>query len=269
MTLLAIYWDVDPTLFELGPLTIRWYGLLFALAFLCGYYVMAYFLKKEGQPKDWMDSIVLYMMLGTILGARLGHVFFYDWEYYRHNLIEIPQLWKGGLASHGAAIGIIIALWLYSKFVTKKSVLWALDRIVVTVALAGLFIRTGNLMNHEIVGQPTDLPWAFIFTGHPTFAAPDMLPRHPAQLYEALAYTLIFVLLFFLYDRKGAGKKEGLLFGLFLITAFTARFFIEFVKADQVAFEATMALNMGQWLSIPFVLTGVFFVWRAMGKGKE
>lgn len=259
--LLFITWNVDPTLIELGPLTIRWYGVLFALAFLCGYYIMQWVLKREQLPVQWMDSLLLYMMVGTIAGARLGHVFFYDWASYRQNPIEILMIWHGGLASHGAAIGIILALWLWSRKVSKKSILWILDRIVITVALAGVFIRTGNLMNHEIVGSVTDVPWAFLFTR----AGYDLLvPRHPAQLYEALSYLLIFMALLFLYVKRNAGARQGLLFGLFLILTFAARFVIEFFKEVQVAFEEDMTLVMGQWLSIPFVLIGVFFLVRAL-----
>jgi phosphatidylglycerol:prolipoprotein diacylglycerol transferase len=154
-SLLYIVWNADPTLFTLGPLTIRWYGLFFALAFFTGYTIMQRMLKREGLPIQWMDSLLIYMMVGTIAGARLGHVFFYQWDYYRDNLMEIPMVWEGGLASHGAAIGIILALWLWSRRISKLTVLWSLDRIVILVALSGMFIRTGNFFNHEIVGKPT------------------------------------------------------------------------------------------------------------------
>ena len=261
MHLLHITWDVDPILFELGPIAVRWYGLLFAAAFLIGYYIMQNILKREELPQDWMDSLLLYMMFGTVLGARFGHVFFYQWDYYQDHLGEILQIWKGGLASHGAAIGIIAALWLWSRRVSKKPLLWVLDRIVITVALASAFIRTGNLMNHEIVGSPWDGPWAFLFM-RGGFA--EVVPRHPAQIYEALAYLGLFMILAAMYFRGSAGQKRGLLFGLFLTYTFTARFFIEFVKADQVAFEQGMTLNMGQILSIPMVAVGLVFVVRAM-----
>jgi phosphatidylglycerol---prolipoprotein diacylglyceryl transferase len=261
MSLMFITWDVHPNLFEIGPITVRWYGLLFASAFLVGHYIMQNILKKENQPKEWMDSLLIYMMVGTVLGARLGHVFFYQWDYYSQNLGEILQVWKGGLASHGAAIGIILSLALWSYKVSKKPLLWILDRIVITVALAAVFIRFGNLMNHEIIGDVTNVPWAFIFTQ----AGYEVLePRHPTQLYEAFSYLLIFGLLIYLYYKQKAGEKAGLMFGLFLILLFSARFFIEFVKEVQVEKEIEMTLNMGQQLSIPLVLVGLFFVIKAL-----
>ena len=262
-SLLYITWEVDPILFELGPLAVRWYGLFFAMAFLIGYYIMQNFLKREKLPVEWMDSLLMYMMIGTIAGARLGHVFFYQWDYYQHNLIEIVQIWKGGLASHGAAIGIIVSLWFWSRKISKLPLLWVLDRIVITVALAAVFIRTGNLMNHEIVGAPWDGPWAFLFT---KAGYAQLVPRHPAQIYEALTYLCLFGLLFTLYYKTNAAEKRGMLCGLFLIGLFSARFIIEYFKEVQVEFEADMALNMGQLLSIPMVAVGAFFFLRALMK---
>jgi phosphatidylglycerol:prolipoprotein diacylglycerol transferase len=261
--LLYITWEVDPILFELGPLAVRWYGLLFAMAFLIGYYIMQNFLKKESLPVEWMDSLLMYMMIGTIAGARLGHVLFYQWDYYQNNLLEIVQIWKGGLASHGAAIGIIASLWVWSKKVSKLPLLWVLDRIVITVALAAVFIRTGNLMNHEIVGAPWDGPWAFLFTKAGYI---ELVPRHPAQIYEAIAYLGLFLLLLGLYFKTSAAEKKGMLFGLFLIGLFSARFIIEFFKEVQVEFEAEMALNMGQILSLPMIAVGAGFFFRALAK---
>lgn len=261
MSLMFITWDVSPTLFEIGPVTVRWYGLLFATAFLVGHYIMQNILEREGKPKEWMDSLLIYMMVGTVVGARLGHVFFYQWDYYSQHLSEIPKVWEGGLASHGAAIGIILSLFIWTKRVSKESMLWILDRVVITVALAAVFIRLGNLMNHEIIGHVTDVPWAFIFTqaGLDSFE-----PRHPTQIYEALSYLILFGLLMFMYFKKQAGNKPGLLFGTFLVMLFSARFFIEFFKEVQVEFESTMTLNMGQWLSIPLVLVGIFFIGKSL-----
>lgn len=260
MNLLYITWTVDPVLFELGPIAIRWYGLLFAAAFLIGYYIMQHILKREGLPQEWMDSLLLYMMVGTVLGARLGHVFFYQWDYYSQHLGEILQIWKGGLASHGATIGIIVSLWIWSKRISKKSLMWILDRIVITIALAAVFIRTGNLMNHEIVGAPWEGPWAFLFTK----AGYQVLePRHPAQIYEALAYLVLFGVLAVMYFKATAGRKSGMLFGTFLIGLFSARFIIEFYKEVQVAFEQDMALNMGQLLSLPLIGVGLIFLIRS------
>jgi phosphatidylglycerol---prolipoprotein diacylglyceryl transferase len=309
-TLLYVIWTIDPTLFDLGFLSVRWYGILFAMAFMAGFYILQWMLKRENQPAAWMDSVFLTVMIGTILGARLGHVFFYQWDYYQQNLMEIPMIWKGGLASHGAAIGILISLYIWSKRVSKKSMLWILDRVVILVALSGLFIRGGNFMNHEIVGKPTQtesgvkfmrnyddispndvqqITHMDVFEGknldrgklnaaydelltNPAYTSIiEQVPnRYPAQLYEALAYFLIFLVLMAAYILTAAGTMNGLLFGVYLTTAFTARFFIEFLKEVQVDFEESMVLDMGQWLSIPLVIAGVFFVIRAvMLKNKE
>lgn len=258
--LAAITWNVDPELVSIGPLTIRWYGLLFALGFILGYEVAKKMFQRDNIPLEWLDKAMVYVFIGTLLGARLGHVFFYDWAYYSQHLDEIIMIWKGGLASHGAAIGIIISLYVFSRKVSKKSVLWILDRTVVPVALAGAFIRTGNLMNSEIYGRPTDVAWAFDFVRIPDIAG---TPVHPTQIYEALAYLAIFFVLHRLFYKTDAGKKQGFLLGMFFILVFGFRFLVEFVKADQVAFEANIPLNMGQWLSIPLVAVGVFLVIRA------
>lgn len=259
MELLSIVWDVKPYIFEIGSFQLRWYGLLFASAFIAGNYLMGKMFKHDKVPDAWLDKILIYVLIGTVLGARLGHVFFYDWDYYSQNLGEILMVWKGGLASHGAAIGIIASLWLFSKNVSHKSILWALDRVVIVVALSGLFIRTGNFMNSEIIGTPSDLPWAVIFM------QVDGIPRHPVQLYEAIAYTIIFLLLNRLYWKKNAGETLGYLFGLFLVLLFSARFILEFFKYSQGGFESQLGgvLSTGQWLSIPFVLVGFYFIWRS------
>jgi len=250
----GIVWNADPVIFHIGEWSVRWYGLLFALGFVAGIYIMTRMFKKDGVNKEWLDSMFLYVVIGTIVGARLGHVFFYDWAYYKDHPAEIIKVWHGGLASHGGAIGIIIMLWIWSKKVTKKSILWALDRVVVPTALAGAFIRTGNLINSEIYGNATSVPWAFIFIRE------DNIPRHPTQIYEALAYLAVFIFLMYLFFKTDTRFKEGKIFGWFMALVFGFRFLVEFVKADQVAFESGMALNMGQWLSIPLVLVGVLFI---------
>lgn len=255
--LAVVIWNVDPTLLELGPLTIRWYGLLYAMTFLVGLLLLQRMFRFEKVNPEWADKVFIYMIIGTIVGARLGHCLFYAPDYYLSNPLEMLKIWEGGLASHGGAIGIILALWLFSRRVSKRSVLWILDRVVVMVALGGLFIRTGNLMNHEIYGLPTDLPWGFVFT-----RLGDNIPRHPTQIYEALWYFSIFLLLSFFYWRTSYRNKPGFMFGLFMVLTFTGRFFIEFVKANQEAFEESMMLNMGQLLSIPFVIAGFYFVFR-------
>lgn len=254
-----IHWNANPEIFHLGPLSVRWYGFLFASGFLIGYYIGEKMLRSEGVPQKWIDSVFFYIIIATILGARLGHVFFYGWDYYSQNPGEIFKVWHGGLSSHGGTLGILIAIIIYSKVVTKRSMLWILDRIVVPTALVAAFIRLGNLMNSEIYGVQTTLPWGFVFERNG-----ETVAKHPTQLYEAFSYILTFVVLTYMYWKTRAKNKEGLIFGLFFMFIFGARFFIEFIKEDQEAFEAGMVLNMGQWLSIPFVLGGLFLAIRAL-----
>ena len=258
MLLNYITWNVDPDIVHLGPLTIRYYGLLFAASFFFGYIIMQKNFKREGLTIELLDKLTIYMAIGTVLGARIGHCLFYQPDYYLSNPLEILKIWHGGLASHGAAIGILIALYYFSKK-NKKPYLWILDRIVIVVALAGFFIRMGNLMNSEIYGVETTLPWGFIF-----LRDGQLVPKHPTQIYEALSYLMIFGLLYLIYHQKGKDVKQGLIFSLFLILLFTVRFFIEFIKEDQVGFEQSMSLNMGQWLSIPFVLIGIYLLLRSL-----
>ena len=253
MQLLIITWDVNPEIFRIGSFAVRWYGLLFASSFLFGYIIMNKMFKNENLPESVLDRLTVYMALGTIIGARLGHCFFYEPGYYLSNPIEIFKIWHGGLASHGAAIGILIALWLFVRK-EKKDYAWVIDRIAIVVAISGFFIRTGNLMNSEIYGVETTVPWGFVFLRNGETA-----PKHPTQIYEALAYLAVFILLYRIYWNKKGEHIQGILISLFLIFVFTSRFFIEFLKEDQVAFESAMKLNMGQWLSIPFVIGG--FVW--------
>lgn len=269
MLSLFINWDISPEIFNLGGISIRYYGLLFAVAFILGYKVEEKMFKSEGLPMAWLDKLWLYVAIATIVGARLGHCIFYDWAYYSQHPLEMilpvrfsPEFkFTGyqGLASHGAAIGIIAGLWYYSRKVSKKSIFWILDRAVIPIALAGFFIRTGNLMNSEIVGLPTNMPWGFRFMNS-DLPNPE-LPRHPAQLYEAICYLFSFFVLMYLYWRTNVKKKMGFIFGAFLILIFSARFIIEFVKEVQEPWEAGMALNMGQILSIPFILVGIFMLW--------
>jgi prolipoprotein diacylglyceryl transferase len=256
-----IHWNVNPEIFSLGPLSIRWYGLLFALGFLLGYYIGEYMLKSENVKEKWIESLFFYLIIATVVGARLGHVFFYGWDYYSQNPGEIIKVWHGGLASHGGAIGILIAMFLHSKLITKRTMLWTLDRIVVPTALVAAFIRTGNLMNSEIYGIQTSLPWGVIFERNG-----ETVAKHPTQIYEALAYLFSFGVLMFLYWRTSSKNRPGLILGAFFVLMFLARLLIEFIKEDQEAFEAGMMLNMGQWLSIPFILVGVFLIVRAIKK---
>lgn len=264
MDLGYIHWNIHPEIFNaeftlplLGEinLAVRYYGVLFAMGFVLGYYIMLRFFRKENLDIKLLDQLATYMIIATILGARLGHVLFYQPDYYLSNPSEILKIWHGGLASHGAAIGILLGLWIFSKQ-TKRSFLWTVDRIVVVVALAGALIRTGNLMNSEIYGKVTDVPWAFIFSQSDA----SLLPRHPTQIYEALAYLASFVFLYLYYHKKENKPSQGLLLGWFFILIFGFRFIVEFFKAPQVGFENEMLLNMGQILSIPFVLLGVWLL---------
>lgn len=256
-----IHWNVDPEIFRFGSVAVRWYGLLFALGFYFGYLIMVRIFKIEGVSQNKLDQLSMVMIGATIVGARLGHCLFYEPDYYLANPLEMFKVWKGGLASHGAAIGILIALWVFTKQ-SGKSYIWILDRIVITVALAGALIRTGNLMNSEIYGIPTTLPWGFIFERNM-----ETVPKHPTQIYEALSYLAIFLFLYFTYMKKKTKVREGFIFGWFLVLVFSMRFFIEFIKNPQVEFEETMFLNMGQLLSIPFVLIGIgVLIWSRRRK---
>lgn len=256
MDFLIIPWNVEPEIFRIGNFAVRWYGLLFASGFVFGYYLMRRIFRNEGLGDASLDRLTVYVAIATIVGARLGHCLFYEPEYYLARPLEILKVWHGGLASHGAAIAIPIALWLFARK-ERKPFIWALDRVVIVVALAGALIRLGNLMNSEIYGVETTLPWGFVFLQNGENA-----PKHPTQIYEALAYLTIFGILMRIYWKNLGKQKPGLLFGLFLILVFGFRFFVEYVKEDQVAFEAGMKLNMGQWLSIPFVLIGIgILIW--------
>ncbi|SEM29734.1 Prolipoprotein diacylglyceryl transferase [bacterium A37T11] len=260
-----ITWGIDPVIFHLGSYSMRYYTLCFLLAFISSYVIMLRIFKKEHQPQELLDQLTIYIFLGTLIGARLGHCLFYEFDYYKNHLLEmvLPIQFKNGsiqitgfqgLASHGGAIGILTALFLFCRK-TKTNFLWITDRIVIVVAIAGAFVRLGNFFNSEIIGRPTDVPWAVIFT------RVDMQPRHPAQLYEALAYVCIFILLYWLYNTR-KNLKPGLIFGIFLILLFGARFGLEFLKENQEDFENGMQYNMGQLLSIPFMLLGVFLLFR-------
>ncbi len=263
---LAVEWAVSPEIFSIGPVTIRYYSILFVSGFIIGYYIFTRFFKREGLPDFLLDPLLYTLLIAAVVGARLGHCLFYEPEYYLARPIEILKVWEGGLASHGGAVGILIAIWYYVRRYGKRydfDYLWLMERIGIATALAGALIRFGNLMNSEIYGNPTDLPWGFIFV-----LRGETLPKHPTQLYEALAYLVTFAILMHLYWRMLPKLKKGTLFGTFLIGIFGARFFIEFVKEPQVAFEQGMALNMGQLLSIPFVLAGVALIVYGYVTGK-
>ncbi len=253
--MVTLHWNPDPILVAFGPLAVRWYGLFFAAAFLVGYGIMVWLYEQEGRSTKSLDGAFMYMFLGTIVGARLGHVLFYEPQYYLTNPLEILKVWEGGLASHGGAVGILVALWLYARRSGAPSYLWLLDRVAIPTALGGFFIRTGNFFNSEIVGTPTSGWWAVVFERF------DAVPRHPVQLYEALAYLIVFVALVAVY--RWSEYREGFLLGLFFVLVFAARFGLEFVKMPQAAYEAGLAVTVGQMLSVPFILVGLALMRRA------
>jgi phosphatidylglycerol---prolipoprotein diacylglyceryl transferase len=361
MVLNYIIWNIKPQLLDFGKFEIRYYSLLFALGFILGYFILLKLFKKQGLQVELLDKLTIYMVVSTIIGARLGHCFFYEFDYYKHHLLEIILPWRGqigrdfrftgyqGLASHGAAVGILLGLVLFARK-TKSSYLWTLDMVVMVTALAGCFIRTGNLMNSEIYGSPTKSNYGIVFTEDLTrvlrnnyegiideveykkindpalnlkdgvpmqvnigfnpriqdvskvkdfgkyFLAKDFdhyqfdhnvflvsrdtanyhvahhsgklwleakiggTPRHPSQIYEAASYLFIFLLLMFIYRTFEKRLKDGFIFGIFLVTLFMARFLIEFLKADQESFESTMVFNMGQLLSLPFIVAGILLI---------
>ena len=299
MLLNYITWNVDPVLFHLGALQVRWYGLLWALGFLLGYFVMRNIYRHEKVSDDWMDKLLIYMLVSTVIGARLGHCLFYQPKEYLAHPLDILKIWEGGLASHGGAIGILIGLWLYvrsyNKATKKKdekqriSYIWVLDRVVIAVCLVGALIRCGNVMNHEIYGTPTSLPWGFVFlrgaeqfcgtfdnyTACFAWDAPcppsKWLPCHPTGLYEAFFCLVAMAILLWMYYKRDLGNRQpGLMFGTFLIIIFGSRIGIEFLKNVQVDFERNMVFDMGQWLSVPFVLIGiVMIVWSFTHKERK
>lgn len=263
-----ITWTANPDIIH-SFITVRWYGLMFAVGFYIGYNIEARIFRHEGAPESWLGSLLMWTIAGTIIGARLGHVFFYEWDVYSQDPIKILYIWEGGLASHGGTIGVIIGVFCFSWITAKRNPMWTFDRLVIPIALVGGLIRMGNLMNHEIYGHATDLPWAFRFItnihawqngAEPIFSQPS----HPTQIYEALCYFALFALLMWMYWKKNAETRPGLIFGVFFVGIFLPRFLIEFVKNDQVAWEADMTLNMGQLLSVPFIVLGIVSIFYAL-----
>ena len=275
-SLLTINWNPDPELFNLfGSFPIRYYGLLWGIGIVLSCIIVQRQYRDRKISEDKFTPLFFYCVIGITLGARLGHCIFYDWSYYQNHLIEMilpirqfpGEGWKWigykGLASHGGTLGLIIALWLYCRK-TKMHYMDVLDMIAVATPICACCIRLANLMNSEIIGKPTDMPWAFVFE------QVDMLPRHPAQLYEAITYFIFFLGMIYLYKKSDHGQKlhRGFFFGLCLTEIFVFRFFVEFLKENQVDFENTMTLNMGQWLSVPFVIIGIYFM-LFYGKNKQ
>ena len=261
--MLFVHWHVDPVLFHIGSLGIRWYSLLFISGFIIGWYIFRWFFRREGVPEKLLDPLLYTLLICTIVGARLGHCIFYQPDYYFGSWAgfwEIFMPWKGGLASHGGAIALLLGMWWFSAKYGKPhgfDFLWIMDRLCITVAFAGCLIRLGNLFNSEIYGDVTSLPWGFVFD-----LRGETEPKHPTQLYEALSYLVLGLVLLWFYWKKLDKTYRGFHFGWFLVGCFGMRFLIEFIKEPQVEFENAMALDMGQWLSVPFVIAGIaILVW--------
>ena len=267
MSILAINWNVDPELFRIGPFAVRWYGLLFVSGFVLGYWMFTKFFERENVDKRILDPLLYTLLLGTLVGARLGHCIFYQPDYYFGSwdgFLEIFQVWKGGLASHGGTIVLFFCMmWFARKYGPKNNFdfVWILDHLCIAVAFAATFIRLGNLFNSEIYGDVTSLPWGFVFERRG-----EVEPKHPTQLYEALSYFLLGLFLLWLYVKKLDKVYRGTFIGIFFIVCFGMRFIIEFIKEPQVEFEETMLLDMGQILSIPFIILGIGFLVYAWKK---
>lgn len=251
----GIIWDIRPEIFSFMPLP-RWYSLLFAGGMVFGYFIMRNIYQRENKPVEILDSLLMHVMLGMIIGMRLGHCLLYQPEYYLAHPLEIPQIWKGGYASHGGFAGVLIALILYARRYKEVTFLWVADRVSIIAMLTAGFIRIGNFFNSEMIGHATDVPWRV------TFALVDNIPRHPAQLYEAFGYLVITAIDWTMYKRGTVLEKPGRLLGWTAIMGFSWRFFCEFFKEDQVPFEQGLTFNMGQLLSVPFVLLGIWLVMR-------
>ncbi len=269
MIFASINWNPDVEIFKIGSFAVRYYSLMFVIAFVLGLQIMKMIFKREGVPVEKLDSLFIYTVIATLLGARLGHFLFYDPEFLFSRPLEVllpiqlnPFRFTGyqGLASHGAAIGIIVAMYFYSKKVLQKPMLWILDRIVIPVASGAVFVRIGNLMNSEIIGKPTNSDYGFIFE-----KLGENFPRHPAQLYEAAGYVITFALLWYVYWKTDKREKLGYIFGLFMVLLWTVRLIVEFFKEAQVDSRGDWDLNTGQLLSIPMILVGLYFMFRKTG----
>lgn len=284
MNLLYFVWDADPVMFSIGEHGIRWYGLLLAVGFLLGYIVLGRIMKREGFDQKLSDKFAIYIILGCVIGLRLGHCLFYNPGYYLSHPLEILKVWEGGLASHGGAIGILLAIWLFARR-AKMPYFAALDKVVVVVPLAGAFVRVGNFINSEILGVPTTLPWGVKFMRNmedlneayiaSNGACPDlgseclsefMIARHPTQLYEAFFYIAMFFVFFLIYSKLSKNWKHGTFLGWFVFVLFTFRFLIEYTKTEQAEFIWNAPITMGQLLSIPFIIFGIVLVVRQYWK---
>lgn len=246
-----VIWDINPEIIQIGPLHLRWYGLLFTTSIFLSYFLLRKNIKNEGLNAAELEPLLFYVVIGTIVGARLGHCLFYNPSYYLSNPLEIPQFWLGGLASHGGVLGILGALFIFSRIHRQYSFLWLTDKIALVAGMNGFFIRLGNLFNSELIGTPTTVSWAFIFKSI------DEVPRHPVQLYESLTYGAIFIMLMVIYHRYKDKIGSGFISGLFFTCVFAARFALEFFKTHQAEYNTDWALRTGQLLSIPLCILGI------------
>ncbi|MBL8264602.1 MAG: prolipoprotein diacylglyceryl transferase [Xanthomonadaceae bacterium] len=253
---MLIHWQFDPIALQVGPVPLRWYGLLFVGGFFIGQRILARIFRREDVPEQHADALLMYALIGAVVGARIVHCLFYEPDYYLSNPLAILRIWEGGLASHGGVIGVVVGMWMASRRL-KLPFAWLLDRMAIPSALVAVFIRVANFLNSEIVGNPTGGQWGVVFE------AVDALPRHPAQLYEAFGYLLTFFVLRAIYKRHGAETPRGLLLGWMLALVFGVRILVEFVKTPQAAYEAGQLISVGQWLSVPFLILGIVLIARA------
>lgn len=269
----VVHWNPNPEIFRIGSIAPLWYSTSYLVGFLIGYYIVYRMFKRDGVNTETLDTLLLVLILGTVFGARIGHCVFYDWGYYSNHLLEIFLPIKTeptfqftgfmGLASHGGAIGILLAQWYYAKKIINKPLTWLLDRVGIPTILVASFIRMGNLMNSEIIGRPTDVSWAFVFE------QVDNIPRHPVQFYESIAYFLLFLFLCYLYWKTDIRHQLGRLLGVFTTILWSTRFFLEYFKQDLGGIENTLGMfSTGQWLSIPLILVGLYFMFRPLPKTK-
>jgi len=255
-------WNVNPNILELGPLQLRWYGLLFVGSFFLGHHILTWIYKREGKNPELVENLLIYLMVGAIIGSRLVHCLFYEPDFYLSHPLEILYVWKGGLASHGGLLGVFISMYIFARNY-NESYMWIVSRVAIPGALTAAFVRFGNLFNSEILGKPSDAPWAIIFERI------DLIPRHPVQLYEAFAYLTILLILFTIYRKVTPMFATKILPGTFLVLLFTARFFIEYAKTRQAAYTTDLPFSTGQMLSVPYIILGVLWIiWAIKTKTK-
>ena len=255
-------WNVNPNILELGPLQLRWYGLLFVGSFFLGYHILTWIYKREGKNPEVVENLLIYLMVGAVIGSRLVHCLFYEPDFYLSHPLEILYVWKGGLASHGGLLGVFISMYIFARNY-NESYMWIVSRVAIPGALTAAFVRFGNLFNSEILGKPSDAPWAIIFERI------DLIPRHPVQLYEAFAYLTILLILFTIYRKVTPTFATKILPGTFLVLLFTARFFIEYAKTRQAAYTTDLPFSTGQMLSVPYIILGILWIiWAVKTKTK-